>query len=115
MRFLTILFFVFISSCSRTEEQNTIALSCVVTSSFAGEDRQTLRDKDSAILKIKGNKGTLDFDRGIFNLTETEELKYYFRDDEENLVVFDRMTLGFDWYNRGQKIWEFRCERTTRV
>ena len=115
MRLLTILFFVFISSHLRTEEQNTIALECVVTSTFAGETRQTLRDKQSAFLKIKGNTGTLNFGIATYNLTRKDELKYYFANDINESVVFDRVTLNFDWYSGIQKIYEYRCERRTRV
>ena len=115
MRLLTILFFVFISSHLRTEEQNTIALECVVTSVHVGETRQTLRDKQSAFLKIKGNTGTLNFGKGEYNLTGTDELKYYFANDINESVIFNRVTLNFDWYSGIQKIYEFRCERTTRV
>lgn len=114
MRLLTILFFVFISSFLRTEEQNTIALECVKTSTFAGEDRQNL-GKQSAFLKINDNSGTLNFGDGTYNLTKIDELKYHFARDSENIVVFDRMTLKFDWYNRLQKIYEYRCERGTRL
>ena len=78
MRLLTILFFVFISSFLRTEEQNTIALECVETSTFAGEDRQTLRDKQFAFLKINDNSGTLNFWNATYNLTGKDELKYSF-------------------------------------
>ena len=115
MKLLKILFFVFISSYLRTEDQKSIALICDEISSFPGETRQTLRDKRSAFIKINGNSGTLDFGYGIFNLTRTEELRYYFRRDSETYVIFDRITLNFDLVTSGQKNWEYKCERTTRI